>query len=481
MDERRVRSTTGRMGDGTIHRVGLTRHCLASGSIQLPFALRDALPGGELLAHDVERDENVTLASIPPRRLSGLREFFAVHELQVNDLLEIRASGAELRLACIRSARTVREPEAAAAVGETAPSAPSARPSVPPPPRGDDPRHGAATDDHAVVDRIGSVTVRRLGARTFLPPPETSLRRGAAPADPRIATDAGASGGPAGDDAADVRAGDAGVAAARTTGATAGEPSPALPVVGGEVSERAPSAPARPPGARQERLFADAVEAELEDADATERATVREVARDPAPAIAYAEVHETDLRDEPVSRPVRAGREASRLPWLRRATAPEDRESDGARGDRQAAPAAVKLAAKAAGEPGPRTVAKAGANPATRTPSSAPRPERSPSRAEPRERTATGEETRGREGRRAREEALSRAGDLRSRIIRWLLDPATPVIVQYEVVQERFDLQADVARDVLAGILESPPPSLRLTVLREGMIRVSRVTVVHEV
>jgi hypothetical protein len=81
---------------------------------------------------------------------------------------------------------------------------------------------------------------------------------------------------------------------------------------------------------------------------------------------------------------------------------------------------------------------------------------------------------------RHREEALSRAGDLRSRIVRWLHDPETPVIVPYERVQDEFDLDAQVTRDVLAGILEAPPPSLRLTLLREGMLRIARVTVEQE-
>ncbi len=78
---------------------------------------------------------------------------------------------------------------------------------------------------------------------------------------------------------------------------------------------------------------------------------------------------------------------------------------------------------------------------------------------------------------RAREEELSRAGDLRSRIVRWLLAPTTPVIVPIERVQHAFDLPVDVAREVVDGVLEEPPPSLRLTRLRADLLRVSRVTV----
>jgi hypothetical protein len=70
--------------------------------------------------------------------------------------------------------------------------------------------------------------------------------------------------------------------------------------------------------------------------------------------------------------------------------------------------------------------------------------------------------------------------ELRRRVVMWLLEPDTPVIVPYERVQERFDLAADRTREVLGMILESPPPTLRLTLLREGMLRVSRVTVEQE-
>ncbi|MDZ7706401.1 MAG: hypothetical protein U5J97_00650 [Trueperaceae bacterium] len=58
--------------------------------------------------------------------------------------------------------------------------------------------------------------------------------------------------------------------------------------------------------------------------------------------------------------------------------------------------------------------------------------------------------------------------------------PTTPVIVPIERVQHAFDLPVDVARDVVDGVLEEPPPSLRLTRLREDLLRVSRVTVEHD-
>ncbi|NBC97095.1 MAG: hypothetical protein GVY27_12170, partial [Deinococcus-Thermus bacterium] len=168
MDERRLRYPAGSNGDGTTHRVGLTRHCLASGAVQLPFALRDSLPEGDLLAYDVVRDETVALSCEPPRRLSGLEAFFAEHELQVNDQLELRLQGGEVRLAPRPRSRRSDDP------GDT----PAARrPSrwtsrIEPAPA---PTQPAVAQRPDVVERIGSVTVRRLGAETLTAPPGSEL------------------------------------------------------------------------------------------------------------------------------------------------------------------------------------------------------------------------------------------------------------------------------------------------------------------
>ncbi|MDZ7706400.1 MAG: hypothetical protein U5J97_00645 [Trueperaceae bacterium] len=213
MDEGNVRPHAGQQGDGTVHRVGLTRHCIASGVVQLPFALRDTLPEGELLALDVERDEAVVLEVVPPRALSGLADFFEAHDLQVNDRLEIRIRGrdlGEVRLVAVRSARRPTRSEDRrlgaddrAAEPSSEPSSPSAdspsgsavrddvpssvsRPGPSPLPdtsvqdaldHGDWSSARASSDGPDVVETIGSVTVRRLGAGRFAAPAPTTLAR----------------------------------------------------------------------------------------------------------------------------------------------------------------------------------------------------------------------------------------------------------------------------------------------------------------
>jgi hypothetical protein len=90
------------------HAIGITRTCLASGTVQLPFALAGSLPEGELLVHDAEADEPLVLWSEPPRRLAGLAPFFERHELQVNDSVVLEVRGDELRLATAKRPRRAR-------------------------------------------------------------------------------------------------------------------------------------------------------------------------------------------------------------------------------------------------------------------------------------------------------------------------------------------------------------------------------------
>lgn len=90
------------------HAIGITRTCLASGTVQLPFALAGALPEGELLVHDSEADEPLVLWSEPPRRLAGLAPFFERHELQVNDAVVLEIRGDDLRLATSKRPRRAR-------------------------------------------------------------------------------------------------------------------------------------------------------------------------------------------------------------------------------------------------------------------------------------------------------------------------------------------------------------------------------------
>jgi hypothetical protein len=424
MDERRLRYPAGSNGDGTTHRVGLTRHCLASGAVQLPFALRDSLPEGDLQAYDVVRDETVVLTSEPPRRLAGLARFFSAHELQVNDQLELRLHGGRVGLAprprlpahdAAGEARAVRAPSRWSS--RIDPTPPSARPS--------------GEDRPDVVERIGSVTVRRLGAEDL-----------DANAASRLASPEDVAEGPA------------------TRGADLAGPSDedldAL-LVTGPAEEVAPEQVPRPatrgepataaPGAAEASFVSGVAETTLVP-DALEATTVPPAADAPRGTPRSGAVQQGVLFGPPASEPPRRARRG-RTPRraLRGASAasatrpdvPRVREED--------------LADPAVGAsvgPVRRSAAPVG-------PAPAPAPEASAGRA----------------GATARHE-------LRRRVVRWLLQPDTPVVVPYERVQDEFDLSGDATRDVLGAILETPPPTLRLTLLREGMLRVARVTVEQE-
>lgn len=78
--------------------------------------------------------------------------------------------------------------------------------------------------------------------------------------------------------------------------------------------------------------------------------------------------------------------------------------------------------------------------------------------------------------RRRRGRALSAAGDLRSRMVKWFTDPSTPVIVPIERVARAFDLDLVVTVEVVDGIVEAPPPGLVLTKIRHDVLRVSRAS-----
>ncbi|NBC95767.1 MAG: hypothetical protein GVY27_05375, partial [Deinococcus-Thermus bacterium] len=103
-----AKRATGRDAGGERHAIGVTRMCLRSGTVQLPFALAGRLPEGELLVHDVESDEPVVLWSEPPRRLAGLATLFERHELQVNDQVVLDLQGDEVRLSVAKRPRRSR-------------------------------------------------------------------------------------------------------------------------------------------------------------------------------------------------------------------------------------------------------------------------------------------------------------------------------------------------------------------------------------
>jgi hypothetical protein len=469
MDERHARFSAGSEGDRSTHRVGLTRHCLASGLVQLPFALRNALPEGALLAHDVERDAEIDLTFLPPRQLTGLADFFAAHELRVNDEIEVRLAAGEppeLRLLPVRRPRAAdREATRPEATGN-APAEeaqPTRTASVWRSWREDGPSEpnvaatandldGSASlgTDPEVVDRFGSVTVRRLGTGRFGQAPTSVL-------------------------AGSTRTTDA------DTAETSGSAPDATTAGAGTAPEVVPSAPvgAREPlEERPERLLGidpdrrDAVELWDDVARGDDGGDFDE-------ALLLGDPELTADATEPTVGPIQPPAGQS----------PSDATTDGAGGVQQASlferPAAARPTAQPASDP---RHGRPHARPAR---AQAPRARdreatslRSPSEQSPSPSSvdaAAPVAADAATAQRAREEALSRAGDLRSRIVRWMLAPSTPMIVSVEAVQAAFDLPADVARDIVEGILDSPPPSLRLTRLRADQLRVSKITVEHDV
>jgi hypothetical protein len=301
------------------------------------------------------------------------------------------------------------------------------QPAAPPP---------ASEGDPEVVDRFGSVTVRRLGTGRFGEAATSVLASASQPAyDP------------------------------------AHDPAPApSPTATGDGRDAAP--PRDAPNERPERLLGIAPDLQDDAArdDRVEAASVDE----PDEAWLLADPEVVPERAEPASPPPPPDGEPG----------PDADATDEDGSVRQVslfdAPGSTgRTPARAARAPR-RPAERSGSRPAA--PARAPTPTPTPAPSEPAAPRASADvapsdATDADTAQRAREEALSRAGDLRSRIVRWMLAPSTPVIVSIEAVQAAFDLPADVARDIVEGILESPPPSLRLTRLRADLLRLSRITV----
>ena len=73
------------------YRYPLTRHCLRNGALTLPRTMLGLFPeDGAIAAFDTLRDVALELVATGPRTVVGLDEFFAVHDLDVNDELLIR-------------------------------------------------------------------------------------------------------------------------------------------------------------------------------------------------------------------------------------------------------------------------------------------------------------------------------------------------------------------------------------------------------
>lgn len=72
-------------------RYSLTRLCIRSGQMTLPFKMLELFPQeGEIKAVDTTSGKEYLLQVVQPRRVTGLDEFFAAHELDVNDEIAVR-------------------------------------------------------------------------------------------------------------------------------------------------------------------------------------------------------------------------------------------------------------------------------------------------------------------------------------------------------------------------------------------------------
>lgn len=491
MDENNVRYPAGPTGEGTMHRVGLTRHCLASGLVQLPYALKDALPEGALLAHDLEQDDSIEVFFVAPRRLEGLHAFFRDHELHVNDEIELRVVAGDppqLKLTPKPRARKAPASSAAARTDEaTAPreqetatrspsvwhsvrdtAAPAARrsaqierpttpsqdveveatldrlPQAEKSPQAEQPP--SSTPDPDVVERFGSVTVRRLGAGTMPRAAASDLTQ--APVQPSS-------------DEARPATTHHDRQHARADGiASYDDDEPPELVLGVDPDEALAADPVMTTDDVSEPLPSELPSFDLPALDPDEP-----LALDAHVDLAATPQSDELQADEMQADEMHAAEMHAAEAEVRQASL-FDRIDPAARDD--LSPATPKPAAAPAKTPENRTTPEA-----TTAPEAAltPEPTATPEAIEAPKRHDVAS------AQRAREEALSRAGDLHSRIVRWLLAPETPVIVSVDQVQEAFDLPNDVARDIVEGILESPPPSLRLTRLRTDLLRVSRITV----
>ncbi|MEJ2288702.1 MAG: hypothetical protein P8Y02_08670 [Deinococcales bacterium] len=73
------------------YRYPLTRICLRNGALTLPRTMLGLFPEeGVVTAVDTRRDVEFELEATGPRTVAGLQEFFAAHDLDVNDELLIR-------------------------------------------------------------------------------------------------------------------------------------------------------------------------------------------------------------------------------------------------------------------------------------------------------------------------------------------------------------------------------------------------------
>lgn len=503
------------------HTINVTRLCLRTGSVQLPFALAGRLPEGELLAHELESDEAMVLWSEPPRRLAGLGPLFEANEVQVNDAVILEVDGDTVRVGLHKRPRR-------------------ARPKVTP----------SAWASHRLPDE----DARRQVADPERPPTaqDESPRDAHAPAG-EVVHDAGPAGPipPATADPADVAATpDDGVVGAGGHGADLPDDAPRAPRVKVKpLSEGGPRGPSdassdasapRGRGDHRAGLFGGmvrTVQGWFGSGDAQSHPGPADAAPRRAPDWTQA-WNDPEPVDDPLDDPARDALQPnapSAAPFDRSQRAEERQEARRApMGDvpaetdvpgtdaygppppavrvrEQAQPERVR--ARAADTRDPRRAEPARATPpdpdpdadanATTTPdrpeTPSPRPEvETPPENTPSAGPDASDDTQGEPSEPplspddvdvAAERAATwqddgssvpsraerfLAGDLRTRMLRFLSSPDMPLIAKTEMVASRFDLDPETARDLLRDISDDPPDGLRLTPVREGAWRVER-------
>jgi len=504
MDESSVRRAAGPQRGERSYRVSLTRHCLNSGHVQLPHALRNRFPEGILVAHDVEHDETVHLHVTGPRDLEGLDALFARHDLHVNDQLELRfaGDGHDVHIAVHKSAPANPSEHVAtrdAHEADTPLASPQAwRDRVIPlgkpsgaPSGANEVAHAATMSETEPELVAASVRVRRK---------EESAGESEHPANPATPAHLNAEG-----------QGDLAIGRSEPhvlVGRLVGEGSTPQRRLGADVVERfgsvtvrrlgsdavsappettlTPGVPNARPATRPEPRettreaidafdpsWIDRGEETIDDAmlgGSRETASTRE-AREPLEATP-ARPETLDASTQPSEEPVDDPTEEDDVHPVQLGlfTNPRRAQGEGTPGRREGSrPAATRPAHAPRRMPAPLTVddlvdldAPALAASTAPTPTPTPAPTSTPTSIP----TSTPN---------VQESSLVDAS-LQDRVGAWFADPARPVIVRLDAVRDAFELDNHETLAVVDALLANPPKGVTLTSLGPGRVRVGRTT-----
>ncbi|MDZ7799933.1 MAG: hypothetical protein U5K81_03945 [Trueperaceae bacterium] len=501
------------------HTINVTRLCLRTGSVQLPFALAGRLPEGELLAHELESAEALVLWSEPPRRLAGLGPLFEANEVQVNDAVILEVDGDTVRLGLHKRPRRARPKVTPSTwASHRLPDEDARRqvadPERPPQAHDEVPRDERAPAGEAVPDAgsPGPTPLDATDPADLAGPPDDGVAgaggHGAdlpddAPRAPRVKVKPLAEGGPRSPSGAsndtspprgreDHRAGLFGGMVRTVQGWFGSGDAPGRPAPTDAAPRRAPDwtqawndrepgddplgdpasddllpdAPSAAPFDRSQRAEdrQEARRAPMGDVPAETDAPGTDAYGPPPPAVRVREqaqpervrARAADTRDPRRAEPARA--------------TPTDADADADTTTAPGRPATPPARPEA--ETPPEVTPPAGPDVSDDTPDEPADPSPSPDDVDvAAERAAQWQDDGSSVPSRA-ERFL--AGDLRTRMLRFLSSPDMPLIAKTEMVASRFDLDPETAGDLLRDISDDPPDGLRLTPVREGAWRVER-------